>query len=101
MIFQRQLLPLVCTYWPESVSLGKQGRIDLADFHMPFNDKYVIEAKNCKKMELAKWWAETEVEAANKKVPFGVIVHKRRGFAMPEKQWATMPFGDWLRLVHG
>lgn len=99
--FETTLVPALDLYWPETVRLGKQGVNDKGDFHMPGNTLYVVEAKNCKKIELAKWDKEGEVEAFNKGVPYHVIVHKRRGFQQPEMQWATMRFGQWLALVHG
>ena len=99
-IFESCILPLVNTYYPDSVRLGKQGVNDKGDIHMPGNRTYIIEAKNCKVVELAKWQAEADREAANKGVPFGVIVHKRRGFGKPEDQWATMRFGDFLAMMN-
>ena len=104
MRFQSTLVPLINRYWPDSLSLGKQGVNDKGDFHMPGNRGergYIIEAKNCKTIELAKWQREAEVEAKNKGVPFGVVVHKRRGTQDPAKQWVTMEFGTFLKLVHG
>lgn len=68
---------------------------------MPGNGLYIVEAKNRKTLALPQWWQETETEAANAGVPFGVIVHKRVGKTKPEDQWATMTLGQWLRLMHG
>lgn len=100
-LFERSLLPLLCDYWPESVRLGKQGVKDCGDFHMPFNTIYVIEAKNVQRLNLAGWLEEARIEAANKGVPFGVVVHKRRGVSDPMEQYLTLRFGDFLEMMHG
>lgn len=98
--YEVSLLPLLNDYWPDTIRAGAQGVADKGDFHMPTNRLYVVEAKNHKRLELATWVREAQVEAANKGVPYGVVVHKRRGTTSPAEQYATMPFGDWLKLVH-
>ena len=100
-LFESAVLPYVNEFYPDSVRLGKQGRFDKGDIHMPGNSRFILELKNCKTIELAKWIAEAQVEAKNKGVPHGVIVHKRRGFGQPRDQWATMTFGTFMELAHG
>lgn len=99
--YERSLLGLVQKYWPYAIRPGKQGVRDKGDFHMPGNDRYILEAKNEKRMNLSGWLKEAEVEAENAGVPYGVVVHKKRGTTAPEEQYATLRFGDFLKLVHG
>lgn len=97
--FENSLLPLINEYYPESVRLGKQGVKDKGDFHTPGNKLFIVEAKCVKRMDLPGWLAEAEVEAANKGVPHGVVVHKRRGTADPAQQYLTCTFGAFLEMV--
>jgi hypothetical protein len=60
---------------------------------------WVIEAKNCKRMELAAWVDEALKEAANDGAPFYAVVHKRR-MRGPQGAFVTMPleiFALWYR----
>lgn len=100
-IFETSIIPLLDSIWPDTIRLGKQGVCDKGDFHMPTNRTYIAEAKNCRTIELAKWQKEAEREAANKGVPFGIIIHKRRGIADPAQQWVTMTLGTFKGIAHG
>ena len=61
--------------------------------------RVVVECKNHARVDLAGWYAEATTEAKNDGAPLGVIVHKRRGTAKPERQWVTMSLGDFAWLV--
>ncbi|MDQ3224317.1 MAG: hypothetical protein M3Q75_12730 [Gemmatimonadota bacterium] len=50
-------------------------------------------------MDLPGWLRQARVEAGNAGVPYGVVVHKRRGKAEPALQFVTLELGDFLRLV--
>ena len=57
----------------------------------------VIEAKNHKTMNLPGWLAEAEVERANAKAEYGVVVIKRRG--KPAAQgYVVMTLADFAKL---
>lgn len=98
--FEGALVPLVERYWPGTIRRPTEAALDKGDLYMPGNSLYVVEAKNASRLALPEWIAEAHKEAANAAVPFGVVVHKRRGKTAPEEQWATMTFGQWLALVH-
>jgi hypothetical protein len=61
--------------------------------------RLVVECKNHARLDLAGWYAEATTEADNDGAPIGVIVHKRRGTAKPERQWVTMSLGDLAWLI--
>lgn len=58
-----------------------------------------FECKNHKAMSLSGWLAELAVECVNNKTELGVVVHKKRGTADPAKQYATLPFGMFVKLL--
>lgn len=98
--FETSLLPLLEQYWPHTERRATEGRNDRGDFAMPGNRLYIVEAKNEKTLKLPEWWRETETEALNAGVPFGLLVHKRRGTTKPEEQWTTLALGQLLKLIH-
>jgi hypothetical protein len=95
------LLPEIRKYYPEAERRALQGALDKGDFLLPGEKRYILEAKNCARLDLAGWHAEAEVEAYNAGVPYGVIVHKRKGKTDPRYQWATLSFGAFLDLANG
>lgn len=100
--FENSLVPFTCTYWPDTVALGKQGRFDKGDLHMPGNGLYIVEAKSSTAYKnLEEWWREAEVEKGNKGVPHGIVVHKRKGKGQAADQWATMTYLTFMELLHG
>lgn len=58
-----------------------------------------LEVKDCRTMTLAAWVDEARIEAANAKVPIGVVVHKRRGHGTPGEWYASMTFDTLLMLL--
>lgn len=98
--FETSLLPALRLYYPGAERRALQGKHDKGDFILP-GAKYALEAKNCKEMKLSEWLKEAEVEAKNLGVPYGVVVHKKRGTTDPRKQYVTMDLGTFLDLISG
>lgn len=61
--------------------------------------RVVIEAKNHARLDLPGWYAEATAEAENDGAPLGVVAHKRRGTAKPDRQWVTMSLADFAWLI--
>jgi hypothetical protein len=61
--------------------------------------RVVAECKNHARVDLAGWYAEAETEAENDGAPLGVVIHKRRNIAKPERQWVTMTLADFAWLI--
>ena len=59
----------------------------------------VIEAKNCRRDELAAWVDEATSEAVNAGVDVGVVWHHRRGKASPGEGFVTMSGATFVRLL--
>lgn len=79
---------------------GAKDKGDIANVRMG-EHKIVIECKDVARMDLPKWAREAQVEAKNAGALTGIIVHKRRGVAKPDQQWATMTLGDLTKLLKG
>lgn len=60
------------------VKHGSNDRGDVAGVYIR-GMRTVIECKNCKRMELAKWVDEAEEERANDDADIGIVIHKRKG----------------------
>jgi hypothetical protein len=61
---------------------------------------WVIEAKNCRKVELAAWVDEAALEQANDGAEFSAVWHHRVGKAAPEAGYVTMTGATFVRLLH-
>lgn len=59
----------------------------------------VVEAKNCRRDELAEWVDEAARERVNDGARYGVVWHHRRSKADPVDGFVTMSGGDFLRLL--
>ena len=57
----------------------------------------VLELKNQKRLSLAEWVDEAELEANNAGVDVFAVVHKRRGIGNPAEAYCTLP----LRVLAG
>ncbi len=97
--FELSLIPLLRKHMTHVVRLGKQGVKDKGDYYLP-DPRYVLEAKNCVRLDLAGWLKEAETEAANAGKPYGVIVHKRKGTRDPAQQYVTCTLGTFLELLY-
>lgn len=60
------------------VKHGTNDRGDIAGLRI-HGKRVVIECKNHKRMELAEWVDEAEIERGNDDADYGIVVHKRRG----------------------
>lgn len=60
---------------------------------------WVIEAKNCKRMDLAGWVDEAALEQANDGAEFSAVWHHRVGKAKPEAGYVTMTGATFVRLL--
>ena len=58
-----------------------------------------IEAKNEKRIDLAGYMKELEVEMKNDKATTGVVVHKKKGTTDVGAWYATMPVSVWYQLL--
>jgi hypothetical protein len=58
-----------------------------------------IEVKNHKRMDLAGWVGELEVEMKNDNAWTGTVIHKRHGKSSVDEWYCTMPAKVWLALI--
>lgn len=100
--FESQVvLPFIKIWKPEAERRTLAGNKDKGDIYIPGEKRFVLELKCHKDMKLAAWVEEARVEAGNAGVPFGVVIHKRRGTRTPGEQYVTMPLFAFLGLVYG
>lgn len=59
----------------------------------------VIEAKNEKRIDLAGYLKELEVEMKNAKAETGVVMVKKRGTSSVADAYAVMPISLWVALM--
>lgn len=60
---------------------------------------FTFECKNHKSLSLAGWVGELLVECRNAGTDLGAVVHKKRGVAAAEEQYATLPLGMLVQLL--
>jgi hypothetical protein len=94
------MVPELRLYYPGAERRAMAGALDKGDFLLPGEQRYIIEAKNVSRFNLAQWIAEAHAEANNAGVPYGVVFHKRRGVGEAARQWATMEVRTFLSLVN-
>ena len=58
-----------------------------------------IEVKNHRRMDLAGWVGELEVEMKNDNAWTGTVIHKRSGKGNVDDWYCTMPAKIWLALI--
>ena len=58
-----------------------------------------IEVKNHKRMDLAGWVGELEVEIKNDNAWTGTVIHKRHGKSDVDEWYCKMPAKVWLALI--
>ena len=97
--FETLVLGLIKHHYPLAKRAALEGALDISDFYIPGEHRFILEAKNVARMNLAGWHGEAVVEARNAGVPAGFVVHKRVGKGQPEDQWVTGTLGDFLELV--
>lgn len=98
--FESLLVPVFAAYYPDATRAPLNGTKDVGDLWLPGERRYVVEAKNHARMDLAGWAAEAAKEALNRGVPHWVIAHKRRGKGQGKDQWITTTVEHYLALVN-
>lgn len=73
---------------------GNSDRGDLAGI-----PGWVLEAKNCKRMDLAGWVDEAALEQANDGAEFSAVWHHRVGKSHPGAGYVTMTGATFVRLL--
>lgn len=99
--FETSLIPLLDQYYPGAERRALHGKLDRGDFVLPGESRFILEAKNVRKMDLAGWLKEAHDEAFNAGVRAGVVVAKKRGTTNPLDQYAILDLGDLLWLANG
>ena len=79
---------------------GRNDRGDIGGVRV-HGQRLVLECKNHRRLDLAGWMAEAQIEAGNDDALAGVVVHKRHGTAKPERQWVTMTVAELVALITG
>jgi Holliday junction resolvase len=104
--FEKELLDYFRLMQYDVERLRQTGTQDEGDLVLT-NDigkRYIIEAKNVAKMDLAGWVKEGEEEVANymahRQVFYAnfAVVHKRRGKGA-HHAYVTMPLYEWLEQI--
>lgn len=98
--FETLILEPAQLYYPDAMRNPLAGVNDVGDLYLPGERRFIVEAKHHAALNLAGWAAEAAKEAANKGVPYWVVVHKRVGKGKGEDQWATLTWGNLLALVN-
>lgn len=97
--FESLILKEFQLHYPGAERRAMQGQLDKGDLLLPGETRFIVEAKNVSRFNLAEWHKEALVEARNAGVPYGVVVHKARGKGQPGDQWVTMSLSTFLGLV--
>jgi hypothetical protein len=82
------------------VKHGVNDRGDLTGLRV-HGQRVVAELKNQKRMSLAEWVDEAEVERGNDDALVALCIHKRRGKGDPLDQYVTTTVRDLLALMTG
>lgn len=75
---------------------------DRGDVHgigHPNLGNFTVECKNQRAMDLSGWLGELERERAANGGGLGAVVHKRRGVAEADAQYATLPLWMLVQLL--
>ncbi|MDK4244101.1 hypothetical protein QPX10_10530 [Corynebacterium pseudodiphtheriticum] len=81
------------------VKTGAKDRGDVGPLRNAQGDLVAVECKDTSRLELSQWIGEAHIEAINYDAVAGIIVHKRKGFTAPGKQWVTMTLDDLLTIM--
>ena len=79
---------------------GKNDRGDVSGVYF-MGWPFVLECKNCRRMELSSWMDEAEAEAGNADAPFFAVIHKRKGCGEANigESYVTMPLHVFERML--
>jgi hypothetical protein len=108
--FENALLPLLKQHYPVVQRIGlpgtRAGSNGMGDYKLFPEERFVLEAKNHARLDLASWHKQVSQDAQTAAVTWerdkvaAVVVHKRHGTTKPEEQWVTLSLGDFLWLVN-
>lgn len=85
--------------WFEWLGWGPTTRPNRApgdDIRLERFPLFSLELKNRVSTDLAGWWGQAQANADGR-IP--VLVHKRKGKALPQDQWVTMTLEEFVRLA--
>jgi hypothetical protein len=88
---------LIANGFPEAERRTLSGAYDKGDISGVKD--VVLEVKDHKKMDLAGWVKELEVERTNALATTGAVIHKKRGTTNVGEWYATMPVNLYLKLL--
>lgn len=80
------------------VKHGINDRGDITGLRI-HGQRVVVECKNQKRLTLAEWVDEAEVERGNDDALIGLVIHKRRGKGDPLDQYVTCSLRDLIALL--
>jgi hypothetical protein len=79
---------------------GAKDRGDIAGLRV-HGQRVVVEVKDCARLELGAWLAETDIERLNDDAVAGVVVAKRRGKGHPGDLLVACTLDDFIALTTG
>lgn len=84
------------------VKHGTNDRGDIAGLRI-HGKRAVVECKNHRRMELAEWVDEAEIERGNDDADYGIVIHKRRGCGKAKfgGNYVTMTLETFAAIVAG
>lgn len=80
------------------VTTGARDKGDIAGIRVN-GHRIVCECKNHVRLDLAGWYAEASIQAANDDAALGIVIHKRHGTGYPGRSWVTMTLADLAWLI--
>ena len=80
------------------VKHGINDRGDITGLRV-HGQRVVVECKNQKRLTLAEWVDEAEIERGNDDALIGLVIHKRRGKGDPLDQYVTTTVRDLIALL--
>lgn len=95
--FERQIADYLGRWWPYADRAPLTGNKDRGD--IAGTPGIVWECKNAKRLELAAWLTETEIERENAQADVGILVVKRRGTTKPGDQYAILRLEEVVDLL--
>lgn len=82
------------------VKTGGRDKGDIGGVrHM--GQRVVIECKNHRKLDLADWIRQADIERGNDDAQIGLVVHKRPNIGDPGEQYVTCTLRDLVALLSG
>lgn len=95
--YESKLVRYLAAWWPHVERRARNGSKDRGDIAGIVG--VVVEAKNCRAMDLAGWVDEAEAERVNDGAAVAVTWHKRRGKGSPGEDYVTMTGHQFVALL--